>query len=442
MIQTRPTRLAFAAKQLLRPAAALAYRDCLSRQDLSSAASRAYSLRKMRDIVEHAAGESPFYSEYYASGTADLESLPLLTRETLVSRFHDIRVRNVPKRHEQLASTSGTTGTPARVLLDKRCHSEVVMWRVLKSWGVHPGDDIGVLKRSPRSKAGALANDIIWFPTRRIFLDNATVTEETLHRFTSRLIETPAKIILGWAGAMLEFANFLDRNMLRIPAPRAIWVTASPLTDEQRKFIGAVLGAPVFDQYGSVEVNSIAAECDRHSGLHVQIDRVVVEVLDDSGIPVPPGTWGHIVVTDLMNYLFPLVRYETGDVGRFIGGDCPCGSGWPRLDHIRGRMMDTFRFRDGTMILCGPSTIFEGAGYAVRRFRVHQVSLDEINVYCVPRDHDDDTLSVIQQAFDKFSSWIGNRSAVTLFLVETISSDGAKPQFVVSDVKPFGLPKP
>ena len=61
-----------------------------------------------------------------------------------------------------------------------------------------------------------------------------------------------------------------------------------------------------------------------------------VEIVDDAGRPVPPGTEGNIVVTCLTNYAMPLLRYRLGDFAE-LGSDCSCGRGLPVLKRILGR---------------------------------------------------------------------------------------------------------
>ena len=62
------------------------------------------------------------------------------------------------------------------------------------------------------------------------------------------------------------------------------------------------------------------------TGLHVQEDHFIVEVIDPAtGAPVPPGTEGELVFTTLTKEALPLLRYRTGDIGCLADDPCPCG---------------------------------------------------------------------------------------------------------------------
>ena len=68
-------------------------------------------------------------------------------------------------------------------------------------------------------------------------------------------------------------------------------------------------------------------------------DTHLVEVLGDDG-PLPPGTPGRIVCTDLVARTMPMLRYETGDWGAHLTDPCPCGRTFPRLAMLVGRAAD------------------------------------------------------------------------------------------------------
>ena len=73
----------------------------------------------------------------------------------------------------------------------------------------------------------------------------------------------------------------------------------------------------------------------------------VAEVIDPATAqPVPPGTAGELVLTNLGRLGSPLMRYRTGDLVCVDPQPCPCGRRWLRLDGgILGRMDDMIVLR-------------------------------------------------------------------------------------------------
>src|SRR5207237_708266 len=86
---------------------------------------------------------------------------------------------------------------------------------------------------------------------------------------------------------------------LRILRGRLVISDGEPLVPTTRALVARAFGTVPFDVYGLVELSNFAWECERHDGLHVSADTHLVEIVGDDGRPVPPGTPGRIVCTDL-----------------------------------------------------------------------------------------------------------------------------------------------
>jgi phenylacetate-CoA ligase len=122
-------------------------------------------------------------------------------------------------------------------------------------------------------------------------------------------------------------------------------IYGEPVEPATRGRIEAALG-PVREMYGSTEGGTIAWECGTGPGLHVNADMVVVEFLED-GRPVPPGTPGEIVLTNLHSWAMPVIRYAQGDVGWEVPGPCPCGRPGPLMGVAPRFRLEPFRLPSG-----------------------------------------------------------------------------------------------
>src|SRR5207249_9066595 len=96
-------------------------------------------------------------------------------------------------------------------------------------------------------------------------------------------------VIVAYTNPLYALARSLEDQGLKAISPRSIIVGAEKLHPFQRALIERVFGAPVFETYGSREFMLIGAECDRHEGLHLTTENLLVEVLDDDGRPTPEG---------------------------------------------------------------------------------------------------------------------------------------------------------
>ena len=115
------------------------------------------------------------------------------------------------------------------------------------------------------------------------------------------------------------------------------------LTDEIRALLTRGYGVPVRDEYSAFETLTIAAEC-RHGSLHVDEDRVYLEVVDPADHRrQPDGEPGVPVVTHFRERAMPLVRYLVDDRVVAVPGACRCGSRFRRIRLLDGRIEDARR---------------------------------------------------------------------------------------------------
>jgi phenylacetate-CoA ligase len=117
------------------------------------------------------------------------------------------------------------------------------------------------------------------------------------------------------------------------------------MRDRIREITGA---EHLFDIPGLTELYGpgTGLECTAHEGIHYWADYYILEILDPETLePVPPGEIGEMVVTTLRKEGAPLIRYRIRDLTRLIPEPCPCGSPFPRHDHLLGRSDDMFIFR-------------------------------------------------------------------------------------------------
>ena len=98
----------------------------------------------------------------------------------------------------------------------------------------------------------------------------------------------------------------------------------------------------MYNHYGTTEMGlGGGVDCAAHAGLHLREADLLFEIVDPaSGAPLAAGEEGEIVFTTLTREAMPLVRYRTGDLGRFAVEPCPCGSSLRLLAPVRERLDD------------------------------------------------------------------------------------------------------
>lgn len=131
-----------------------------------------------------------------------------------------------------------------------------------------------------------------------------------------------------------------------------VLLSADYVPESLVKNIEENLGCTVFSHYGMTEMGfGGGVECSAFEGYHLRDSDLYFEVLDpESGMPVEDGLLGEVAFTTLNRRGMPLIRYRTGDISRFIAGNCGCGSNHRRLDKIRGRISEFIELTNGLFI--------------------------------------------------------------------------------------------
>ncbi len=319
--------------------------------------------------------------------------------------------------------TGGSSGEPLRFDLDMESHERrtALMYRGYEWAGGGPGSrqmliwgsHVGPVSTKQRWKQSVHQR----FDYQRL-ISCFGFTPDKMQAHFSAFNQYGPEVVVAYTTAVYEFARYLEANNLTPCSPKSIIVGAEKLHDFQRTTIEKVFRAPVFETYGSREVMLVGAECEHHNGLHLSIDNLLVEVVNDEGNPTPDGEEGNVVITDLFNYGMPFIRYMNGD--RAIAGfdTCQCGRGLPLLKQVVGRQLDAIKTNDGRII---PGEFFPHLikDYeSIRRFQVVQHSLNEITVKLVVTEtFDDNTLALISQQIEK---QIGDATHVNVEVVEDI----------------------
>ena len=393
----------------------------------------------LKEIVMVAFLHSKFYSQCYTASGFELgdmekdgwfEKLPIITKKDLKENFDEF-VNPKLRQYLKVSTTGGSTGTPIKTGYDGRIPEEIYSWRLQNWFGVNPWDDHAYVWRDTRaSRLAKFKNAALWWPTKHLKMDAAFITEKGMSDFIKKYNKLKPPLLQGYVGAITQLAQFVVDKGLRVHSPKFVWTTSAPLPTSQRKLIMQAFGAPVCDQYGSCEVRWIAQQCHECGGLHVNTEHVHIEFVDDSNNPVPNGEYGRTLLTNLEDTVFPLIRYENGDRGRWLNDQCPCGRTLPLIDSVKGRESESFVLPSGKTIN-GEflTTIFDSDPDIVKAFRCVQHKDLSITIEYIPSNDEAKPLKLLQLFADK----IGDEVSVDFRKVDEIQHDRGKLRFVVKE---------
>ena len=328
----------------------------------------ALQLERLRALLTHAAATCPYYQAEWTTLGLDPAAVtdvaafarwPITGKTT--RRLHRTTIQSSAPRSRLLTKgTSGSTGEPFAIDYDEGSLERrmAAAFRGYAWAGAPPGVKQFYFWGEPVFARPEMARRKDRFHHRlyrRHLFNSLRFKDDEVEAVLRDYERAKAAVIVAFTRPLYEWARVMRARDLRPTPPRAIIVGAEKLHDFQRAVIEEVFAAPVFETYGSREVMLIGAECERHDGLHVTSEQLVVEIVDEEGRAVPPGVEGRVVVTDLFNYGAPFIRYDLGDRAVASSRHCACGRGLPLLERVVGRQLEVVVTPDGRRI---PGEVF------------------------------------------------------------------------------------
>lgn len=329
---------------------------------------------RLAEAVAFARSASPLYRELYAGLPERVEDprlLPVTDKTMLMARFDDwvtdpavTRARveefvgdpgRVGERFQDtylVATTSGTSGVKGLFVLDERSG-------MIESGLAGRAGGAVSLRTGLRMLALGARTAIVTAPdghfstlasTRRFQLDHPRLGRRMLvfsiHQPIPELVEQlnefrPA-VLSGFLGMLTMLAAEQEAGRLRI-APAMVIPGGETLTADLGARLSSAFGAAVRPAYAATECSFLAVGC-REGWYHVSSDWAILEPVDADLQPTPPGEQSAtVLLTNLVNRVQPILRYNLGDSVRQRPDPCPCGNILPAVQ-VQGRSSDLLSF--------------------------------------------------------------------------------------------------
>ena len=212
-----------------------------------------------------------------------------------------------------------------------------------------------------------------------------------------------------------------------------------------RKSIQDTLGIKAYDIYGLTELSGpgVAFECSAQSGMHINEDHFIAEVIDpDTGEVLPDGTQGELVFTSITKKAFPLIRYRTRDICVLSREKCPCGRTHVKMTKPRGRTDDMLIIRGVNVFPSQIETVLLNLGYPANYQiivgRVNNTDTLDVRVEMTPEMFTDNLGEISRrqkELVDGLRSMLGLTAKVTLVAPKSIVRSEGKAVRVIDNRK-------
>lgn len=339
----------------------IAHQHEVSRREYDRTSLNDYMRTRLSLLLNHAAKTVPFYQKIWRDAgitesalqpqEAILQYLPLVDKAKLQRQGHKQLISNI-SRPTTLSKSSGTTGSPVFRFMDRNASAfnHLAVRRYLRDNHVPLGSTI-LFAHSDKATPLFWRSVPLQFFAQRVFASVFTLIENP--KLVRKL---NIDVVVGSPHQLQLLAQdvFAKGN---VKPPRLFVSIAERLDAHQRRAIEVCAGNTVIDVYCGCEFSTIIAfECQKYHRLHTNSDFILVEILDSEGKLAPKGGVGEVVITDLCNFVSPLIRYRTGDLVTVADiSVCDCKRALPvQLNKIEGRITDQITLDGGKKISALP----------------------------------------------------------------------------------------
>jgi phenylacetate-coenzyme A ligase PaaK-like adenylate-forming protein len=357
------------------------------------------NLKKLRSLLHETMLHVPYYRDEWKKmgfelsdikSIADLADLPVITKVDLRRDYDQFKNQDISKY--DVWPSSGSTGSPFHFRMDKHtiaANSIAALLRGKGWWGFEHGMPEGMIWAGGSNvndtfaeKFFAARKRLSWGLKNICLIDIYSLDEKSIRQAYHSLLKHAPVVLRCISSGLYRFCFALEELGLdgrQLGIKGAIY-TGETLPEAQKRLIERVLGCRAICEYGCVELGIIGFECPQ-GNIHISHENMVVEYLKD-GAPAAPGEIAEIVVTDLNNFVSPLIRYSVGDFVVPTNTACACGRTLPVIKSIEGRLHDEIIAANGTVIHGLFFThIFDRKEFdAVHQFQVVQQSSDNLTI--------------------------------------------------------------
>ncbi len=347
------------------------------------------------------------------NGVDDLHKLPFLSKADLRDAYPYGLLAAPLKDCVRIQSTSGTTGRRVVAFYTK---NDIDLWedccaRAIVAAGGTDEDVVQVAYGYGLFTGGAGLHGGS-HKVGSLTLPMSSGNTDRQLQFMTDLGSTILCCTPSYAAYLAE--NIHERGLRDKIKLKAGIFGAEAWSEKMRQEIQNQLGIKAYDIYGLTEISGpgVAFECSDQTGMHINEDHFIAEIIDpDTGEVLPDGTQGELVFTSITKEAFPLLRYRTRDICVLTREKCSCGRTLVKMCKPMGRSDDMLIVKGVNVFPSQIETVLIEQGYQAN----YQIIVDRVN--------NSDTLEVmVEMTQDNFSDNLGKITEMEKSLVAALKA--------------------
>ena len=409
-----------------------------------------YQFEKFLKLLHHSSSKVPYYRELFKQqkldpkdlkDPGDISRIPILTKHAVREHYQALMADDLDTKKVITVASGGTTGPPLKVLRDRQDTS--FTWGAFFRWynwmGIEPGDRITKIWGTPTVLHKPFMK-YLWAGVKdyyynRQHIDSFRLNQVSIPAVLDRINKFEPVLIRGYLSAFIQLAEYIrEKDITGIHRANAISSTTETLLPPLKNLVEKSFQAPLYDQYGCGECNSIAFDRNDGNGLYIAMEHALIEILDNQNEDAGYKE-GRVIMTNLDNFAMPFIRYENGDMASRGRKEFESDIQLDVLKRISGRTADTIVLKDGSKVHGVFFTdilndLFNSFPDFVHRFQVYQNTPGKIDFRIeskqpLPGSYSEQIYEALNRFFDE---------VCLTHLPELSSEETGKFRYILSDL--------
>lgn len=320
-----------------------------------------YQEKRLKKIYNYAISNSPFYKVLYKENKFntldDFHKLPIINKKIMMDNFSNLNTHKFDKNKVMeyalkmelskdflgyykdefvIGLSSGTSGNKGIYITPKSITEKLPF--VFLARGGFP---LSLLPYNILFVLRVFSQGFDDINSKLIKLTYVSSMEE-VEKVISKINELKINILMAPPSFIRQLLPYKDQITTSI---KRIMTYAEVLELEDKERFEKDFNSKVIEIYQASE-GQMASAC-KYGHLHINEDLVFIELYDeDNKLITECNVIGHkMIITNLVNYSQPLIRYEMNDM-IILDSKCPCGSNFRRIKKVLGRHDDLIYFLD------------------------------------------------------------------------------------------------
>lgn len=304
----------------------------------------------------------------------DLKKLPVITKEIVNAHYDELVPDNFSRFPHRKIRTGGTTGEPMTYLCSEEVWGYVTAAKIFywRKTGYRYGDAFVALGSSSiLSQRPSFARRVYDRLRNEHPLNSVDINPEKCRQYAEYLQRNRIRYLYGYAAALYVFTRYVADNHIDLTQIKAVFTTSENLPDNYRTLMEQTYQCRVMDCYGARDAGITAYETQR--GCYPVGYNAIAEIVD----PIGEHT-GTLLTTNFLNYCFPLIRYQFGDIVELAEPDGSRYNG-QIIQRVMGRTSSVIQLANGhTLSATGIAMVmrhFDIVAFDIRKSAPLEVTL-------------------------------------------------------------------